>query len=160
MVSPRLSDRLSQIYIIHRAYLTPIRVARYKQNYSTTCQMCGKETGTFFHLIWTCPKIQEYWKQIVTFLHDDMGSPLNLDPKQCILGIFPEVLNKFTQTFLQETLFSAKKWMRPKPPNMVEWKREVNATLQYKKFLYSHRGCPNKYNRIWDKWLQEPTTCT
>lgn len=49
-VSPKLSDRLSQIYITHRTYLTPIRVARYKRNQSTLCPMCGQETGTFFHL--------------------------------------------------------------------------------------------------------------
>lgn len=45
---PRLSDRLSQIYITHRAYLTPIWVARYKRNQSTLCLLCGQETGTFF----------------------------------------------------------------------------------------------------------------
>lgn len=39
-VSPKLSDRLKQLYIIHRAYLTPLRVARYKHNYSALCPMC------------------------------------------------------------------------------------------------------------------------
>lgn len=165
LVSPKLSDRLSQIYILHRAYLTPLRVARYKRSQSITCPMCGTETGTFFHLIWSCQKIQDYWKQIVAFLHDDMGSPLTLDPKQCLLGIFPDVLDKFTMIFLHETLFSARKiiarqWMRSEPPQLVDWKRDINTTLPYKKFLYINRGCPNKYNRIWDRWLQESTTCT
>lgn len=49
MVSPKLSDRLSQIYILHRAYLTPIRVARYRQNQPTTCPMCGIEKKGGFH---------------------------------------------------------------------------------------------------------------
>lgn len=163
-VSPKLSDRLSQIYILHRAYLTPLRIARYKRNPPTTCPMCNITTGTFFHVIWSCSKIQEYWKQIVTFLHDVMGSPLALDPKVCILGISPDAIEKFTKTFLQETLFSARKiiarkWMRPEPPN-IEWKRDINTTLPYKKFLYINRGCPDKYNKIWDRWLQESETCT
>lgn len=71
-----------------------------------------------------------------------MGSPLALDPKQCLLGTFPDVLDKFTKIFLQETLFSARKtiarkWMRPEPPNMVDWKRDVNMSLPYKKKSYT-----------------------
>lgn len=123
-VSPKLSDRLSQLYILHRAYLAPLRAARYKRTQPTTCQMCGRETGTFFHLIWTCPKIQGLWEQIVTFLHDTMGSPLALDPKQCLLGIIPDTIDKYTKTFLHETLLPArkviaKKWIRQEPPKMV-----------------------------------------
>lgn len=29
--SPKLSDRLIQIFILHQAYLTPLRVARYRE---------------------------------------------------------------------------------------------------------------------------------
>ena len=41
---------------------------------------------------------------MVTFLHDNIGSSLALDPKQCLLGIFTDVLDKHTKIFLQETL--------------------------------------------------------
>ena len=163
-VSPRLSDRLTQIYITHRTYLTPIRVARYKRTQSTLCAMCAQETGTFFHLIWACPKIQDLWKQIITFLHDTMGTPVTLDPKQCLLGIFPTDTDKFTKIFLHESLFSARKiiarkWMRQTPPTFPEWKAEINMTLPYKKCVYINRACPDKYYKIWDRWLNESATC-
>lgn len=107
-VSPKLSDRLSQIFILHRAYLTSLRIANYKRDCPSTCPLCHKETGMFFHLIWACPLIQGFWKQAVDFLHDTMGSPLTLDPKQCILGIFPDPdINSFTKIFLHEkSIFS------------------------------------------------------
>lgn len=164
-VSPKLSDRLTQIYIIHQVYLMPLRVARYKSTQSTLCPMCGKEVDTFFHLLWSCPKIQGLWTQIVTFLHDTMGSTLALDPKQCLLGLFPDTINKFTKTFLHETLFSArrviaKNWMRPLPPKFVEWKVDINNTLPYKKCMYINRGCPAKYNKTWDHWVQDSNTCS
>lgn len=89
-VSPKLSDRLSQIYILHRACLTPLRVARFKRGHPNSCLMCLGELGTIFHLIWACPSIQGLWKQIVDFIHDTMGSPFTLDPKPCLLGIFPD----------------------------------------------------------------------
>lgn len=110
LVSPKLSDRLSQIYILHRTYLTPLRIARFKPEVSTACPMCTQVSGTFFHLLWQCPMLQRLWKQIVDFLHDEMGSPVSLDPKRCLLGIFPDPsLDKYTKLFLHETLFSATK---------------------------------------------------
>lgn len=87
LVSPKLSDRLTQTFIIHRAYLTPLRVSRYRWDCPATCQMCGQDTGTFFHLLWQCPKIQAFWEQVVKFLHDTMDttSPITLQPKPCLL---------------------------------------------------------------------------
>lgn len=124
LVSPKLSDRLTQIYIIHRAYLTPLRVSRYKHNQTDNCGMCNQAPGTFYHLLWDCPRVQGFWTQIVQFLHDTMGSPITLNPKPCLLGIYPEPdINIFTKIFLNETLFSARKtiarhWMRPTPPRV------------------------------------------
>lgn len=94
-----------------------------------------------------------------------MGSPIALGPKQCLLGIFTDTVDKFTKIFLHEALFSvrkiiARKWMRPSPPSFAEWKIEVNATLPYKKYIYINRGCAAKYNKIWDRWLQESETCS
>lgn len=91
----------------------------------STCLLCSQETGTFYHLLWSCPYIQGFWKQVVDFLHDNMGSPLTLDPKPCLLGIFPDAdTDKYTKTFMQETLFSARKtiaklWMRQVPPSLT-----------------------------------------
>lgn len=149
VVSPKLPDRLTQIYILHQAYLTPLRVARYRSSQSTMCQMCGKETGTFIHLLWSCPKIQGLWTQVVTFLHDNMGSPGTLDPKTCLIGILFDSIDKYTKTFMHETLFLAqktiaRKWMRPLPPRLSDWKVEINNSLPYKKFMYTNRGCPTK----------------
>lgn len=86
-----------------------------------------------------------------------MGSPITVQPKSYLLGIFPEPeLDKFTKIFLHETLFSTRKvkarvWMRPTPPEFSQWIVEVNNTLPYKKLVYSHRGCPSKYEKIWDR---------
>lgn len=166
LVSPKLSDRLTQTFLLHRAYLTPLKLAKFKSNQTTICPMCDQATGTFFHLLWQCPRIQAYWAQIVRFLHDTMGSPVTLQPKLCILGILsdPEI-NKLKKIFVHETLFSARKviarnWMRPDPPEFTHWIIEVNNTLPYKKLVYLHRGCPLKYDQIWDRWTQSPDTCT
>lgn len=143
LVSPKL---LTQTFTLHRSYLTPL--SRYKQDHSINCPMCNQETGTFYHLIWNWPRVHGYWTQKVQFLHDNMGSPLTLHPKPCLLGIFPELdMDKFTKNFFNKTLFSVRKviamlWMRPNPPELTNWIVEVNNTLPYKKLMYSNRGCP------------------
>lgn len=76
--------------------------------------------------------------QVVQFLHDNMGSPITVQPKSCLFEIFPEPeLDKFTKISLHETLFSARKvaarvWMRPTPPELTHWIVEVNNTSMIK----------------------------
>lgn len=164
-VSPRLSERLTQLYILHKSYLTPARIAKYQPNQDPLCPRCAGHPCTFYHLIWAYPAIQNYWAQIIQFLHDHMGSPLQLDPKTCLMGLLPDVtINQFLATFLYETLFSAWKllakcWMR-NTPTIHAWIGEINSTLPYKKVIYRHRGCPAKYHKVWDRWLDTPDTIT
>lgn len=165
MTSPKLSDRLTQLYIVHQAYLTPQRLVKFQPSHSSTCPLCTYGPGTFYHLIWDCPTIQEYWMQVITFLHDNMGSPVVLDPKLCILGLQPDTdLDKFHTIFIYETLFIARKviartWIQTTPPNISTWKRDVNNTLPYKKLIYTHRGCTQKYSKVWDRWVEDGETC-
>lgn len=163
--SPKLSERLTQLYIIHRSYLTPARIAKFSPNQNLNCPRCLSTPCSFFHLIWSCPVIQDYWSQIVKFLHDHMGSPIQLDPKLCLLGLLPDTMARPTATLLSETLFSARKliakhWMRTTSPAVQDWLRDVNTSLPYKKVLYNHRGCPKKYYKVWGKWLESTNTCS
>lgn len=110
MTSPKLSDRLTQLYIIHQAYMSPKRLARFQSSCSPSCPLCTGGPGTFYHLIWECPILQTYWVQVIKFLHDKMGSPVVLDPKLCILGLLPDIdIDKFHAAFIHETLFMARK---------------------------------------------------
>lgn len=107
--SPRLSDHLTQLYIIHRAYLTPSRLSKFRPDQSPDCPRCSDNPCTFFHLIWSCPHTQSYWAQIIKFLHDQMGSPVQMDPKLCLFGLLPDTaIEKYQATFLQETFLCQK----------------------------------------------------
>lgn len=151
LVSPKLSDRLIQTYITHRAYLTPQRLAKFFPTRSNRCPRCLISVGTFGHILWQCPRIQGYWSRIVQFLHDQMGSPVSLDPKQCLLGLFPE--DEIWSHFVHETMFIVRKiiarnWIQVAAPTLSAWLAEINNSLPYKKVVYMNRGCPAKYNKI------------
>lgn len=84
---------------------------------------------------------------------------------QLPLGVMGRI-DKSLATFLYETLFSARKLvakylMRNTPPPTVQaWIGEINSNLPYKKVIYRHRGCPAKYNKVWDRLLDVPDTCS
>lgn len=138
-VSPKLSDRLTQLYIIHKAYLTPLRMTKIQRTFNPLCPGCLAVPGIFYHLIWSCPNIQTYWTQVIRFLHHDtMGSPVVLDPKLCLLVLLPDVeIDKYQTVFIYETLFLARKvvarlWMQAAPPTTLIWKKDVIDTLSYR----------------------------
>lgn len=74
--------------------------------------------------------------------------------QDCILGLLPDTdIDKFHATFIYETLFIARKviaqaWMQTLPPTVLSWKRDINNTLPYKKLIYTHRGCTQKYSKV------------
>lgn len=56
--------------------------------------MCPKNltaVGTFGHLILHSPRVfRGFCEQVVQFFHDQMGSPVTMDPRQCLLGLCPD----------------------------------------------------------------------
>lgn len=49
---------------MHRVYYTPEKVSRFKGNISPHCNRCKTKIGDFLHMIWTCPQLEQWWKDI------------------------------------------------------------------------------------------------
>lgn len=80
-------ERVTQLYIIHLAYLSTARGALYCPDRRDICPKCLQMPGSFFHLIWQCSQIQGFWAQVVRFLHDVMGSSIPMIPQCCLHGL-------------------------------------------------------------------------
>lgn len=72
---PRKSSRnpkfkCIQLMISHRAYLTPSRIHTIYPEASDECPRCHAPNAIFFfHMLWNCPKILQYWSDIHIILH-------------------------------------------------------------------------------------------
>lgn len=78
--------RVIQMKIMHRAYLTPVRLKKMDQSLSAQCWYgCGEE-GTLLHMLWHCPVIESLWREMVLFLSRILKVDLQLSPKTCLLG--------------------------------------------------------------------------
>ena len=86
LMSPRESAitarfRLVQLKILHRVYYTPTRLAKMGKSNTGKCNRgCGK-TGTFYHIIWDCPKIRTYWTDIQQLVATLLGMGDVFSPK-------------------------------------------------------------------------------
>lgn len=50
---------------------------------------CG-EVGTFFHIIWSCPRIKQYWREIIGVMSEVIDQEVTLGAKWHILCVTGE----------------------------------------------------------------------
>lgn len=75
--------RFIQLKFLHRAFYTPQRLASIYL--SLLCTRCALELGTFFHIVWSCPKLRLYW-QVANTLGDIWGIDIPLEPLILLLS--------------------------------------------------------------------------
>ena len=63
-MSREFRTRLIQFKIINRIYWTPSRLFRVGLTESPDCWRCQDRGGTLLHMLWGCPKIQDFWSAI------------------------------------------------------------------------------------------------
>lgn len=84
------------------------------------------------------------------------------DPKHCLLNVIDELgWEESTRVAITRVMFMARKlimthWISEEPPAHKEWINAIGELLQKEKIIYQHRGCPQKFEKIWGLWLNVP----
>lgn len=84
MVSAK--DRYIQLKFLHRAYYTLQRLSRIYPTNSDRTQ-CNTELGTFIHVVWSCPVIQQFWSQVVDTINSVGHLQIGMNPIILLLGV-------------------------------------------------------------------------
>ncbi|WP_242641729.1 hypothetical protein, partial [Candidatus Ichthyocystis sparus] len=85
--SQSLNNKLTNLNFLYRTYLTPKRRFMIKLSPSPHCKLCDlNQIGTFLHIMWECPSVQNFWQQIVKHLHNALGLEIDLSPKCMLLN--------------------------------------------------------------------------
>ncbi|XP_041444380.1 uncharacterized protein LOC121402175 [Xenopus laevis] len=152
-------DRLISFKILHLYYYSPKRLNRIFPNKSPLCPRCSCPSADFLHVLWVCPKVQNFWSRVVQCLSDYLDLPQVISPEACILGVVDDLVpQKYTRILYRTLLFYARKaiiqhWLQPVPPSFDHWVNLVNRMLPMIKITYEARGMPDKFVKIWEKWL-------
>lgn len=126
------------------------------------CYRCKRDKGGLIHLLWRCPKGHRYWTAVLGTHNRVFQCSVPLDPKYCLLGILSDFIpEEPTRVAINRTLFQAYKillliWKSPDPPSYQMWVTNMGHTLIFEKYLYQHRGCSGKFERLWARWLDTP----
>lgn len=80
-------DGFIQLKFIHRAYYTPQRLAWIYPAHSEMCPKCQQAVGTYYHVIWDCPIIQDFWRKVLIEVNTVTSLSVSMDPKVLLLGV-------------------------------------------------------------------------
>ena len=152
-------ERFIQLKFIHRVYYTPQRLAVIYHTSEDKCPRCGREVGNFIHMVWLCPKVQEFWRLVAAEIESIGGVAVGLNPLILLLGITDNLpTSTHKKLFIFYTAFYARKaillqWKVADPPGLSAWRKLVNDTLPMYKLTYMGRNCPKKFDKVWGAWV-------
>ncbi|KAJ1174517.1 hypothetical protein NDU88_006338 [Pleurodeles waltl] len=110
------------------AYLTLARVNKYFARQDAACPHCCAVGADLLHMLWSCPSLCSYWKEVVTCLSESTARRVPFTWEPCILGLFPrDKRHRAAVRFTDLGLITAKRlvtrrWKSPDPPPMWTWK--------------------------------------
>ena len=76
-----------------RLYITPEVLNCFNGNIPDVYTKCETHKGTLFHCLWSCSKIQEFWREVVETLSSSSEVTLPMCPRMCVLGVIPKDIN-------------------------------------------------------------------
>lgn len=118
---------------------------------------CG-DVGTFFHILWDCPKIQDYWQRISEIMSEVVGLGVRKETRWHILGVTGDITwPKRCKTWLALASVIAKRniarlWGANAAPTMKDWEKDLDRCQRAEQVVYQSRGCPQKWKQIWASW--------
>lgn len=160
--SLNVAQKVSQLYIILRVHYTPSKLHKMGRVSDPICCRCRQHNADLIHLLWRCPKLHRYWHEVISTLNGVFQTTVPVDPMQCLLGVLDEVIpEEQTKVAVSRALFQARKlilmaWKSAVPPSVKMWITHMGKTLIMEKYIYQHRGCPHRFERIWSSWLDTP----
>uniref|UniRef100_A0A3Q3BY06 Reverse transcriptase zinc-binding domain-containing protein n=1 Tax=Haplochromis burtoni TaxID=8153 RepID=A0A3Q3BY06_HAPBU len=81
--------KLLQYKWLMRTYITPVKLHHMSNDIPDICTKCLVEKGTLLHCLWECPKIQDFWKDVIKYLSEVFKVKIPLKGKLYVLGIYP-----------------------------------------------------------------------
>ena len=120
-----------------------------------------KTLDTLFHCLWSCPKLQVFWREVGQELNRILSINIVPEPKFFLLGLYP-VGHKFKRTeikFIDICLLQAKRvialsWKSPDKPSIAHWFRELSLCLPIEKITYILRDKQEVFQEVWGRFIE------
>ncbi len=115
--------------LINKCYPVKHFMEKYKANIDTKCSFCQFHTETVFHLFWTCHYSEQLWKNIGSFINENIQQHVSITFKGIVLGHYESDSTKSNSCFIINSIFflckfyiHKCKFTNNKPHFIVFWK--------------------------------------
>ena len=148
---------------IHRAYHWPHKrfLARLPDTPTPECLLCPLQvTGTFIHMMWECPPVEQFWNRITSTMSIVTGHKIPTSPTVLLLNDFTGLdLPIICQRWLLLALTAAKRMLAQRwvPPHNISHSKWINDTVDLANLEMSvarmHRAKPSNVN-LWKPLIE------
>ena len=143
----------TQYKIIHRLHVTPLIRSKYDPTCSAQCLKCKASTGTYTHMIWSCPKIAFFWLKVQKEIKKVFDINIHLNPLNCVLGLVSEYEVRY-RYILGIALYAARlsilqKWLDDGPPDIKMWYEKLMSILPIERLSYVLKGTLAEFVNDW-----------
>jgi len=126
---------------------------------SDVCLRCKQHVGTYVHLIWLCPEVNNFWIEIGNQISSIIKCPIDLNPLICILGLHSAspVLNRHSRIlsllWYCTRLSILQQWMDSTTPSVSSWLHNVLQLLPLERLTHVLQGDVNGFFSVWNPFM-------
>ena len=141
-----------------RYFITPCQKTHYDGKPPNCWRKCGEQRANHFHILWNCPIIRQYWRDIHVSLQDIFKCVFPFGMKTVYFGCLPQEWKRKDNGLLSILLVASKKsitkrWLSQDSPTISEW---WNTTLEIYKMEQMTALINQKQDQFlarWEKWV-------
>lgn len=143
--------------ILSRWYLTPHRLHKMFPNTPSNCWRCNDNDGSFLHIWWSCPKIQEFWKTIHRYTQQISKIFIEFSPAQLLLHHSFAPRKLYFKSLAMHMINAAKlcipcHWKSPELPSVKEWLLRIKKIAEMEELIHRAKDSPQTFNKTWACW--------
>ena len=126
-----LSDLYTQFNYLHQCYLDPMKITKMFGGREGSCPRCGSTRASFFHMVWECGVIANFWARVVAHINRALHRRLKPNPGGCLLGMLERPSpHKADNKAMDLALATARKsiaghWKSARGPSYEGWAGET-----------------------------------
>ncbi|KAL2085077.1 hypothetical protein ACEWY4_018397 [Coilia grayii] len=156
-----LRTRLVQFKIINKMYWTPAKLFRVKLVNSPMCWKCTND-GTLTHMLWECPKVQQFWISIHECIEGVVGVEVPFCIRLYVLGdpsVLKDILPSVEAEWVHTAIMLGKKlivqqWKSTHAPSIRDWYNALSTVAAYEQISFTQLDRLNWYHCKWHKFIQ------
>ena len=124
---------------------------------SDLCSFCQSDKDSIKHMLFHCPKVGNFWKQIQIELKIITKQDHLLSEKTVFIGTLDTTIKNyiFVNYYILEAkayIYSCKRKIHP--PNIICFKEIIKEKCEIEKYIAFKKGAQRKFNKKWSAYIE------